>query len=143
MVDAGSAAAGLSMLASILSIARSVKELMSSMRIGGKEALEVFRKRASDKEKKILEVEGVGQTVIAITVISSALLAQLEEEAQECEAKHIRDRKKAGRDSTKGDIADRNAAHCMCAVLKSIRIHNKGRLPKGQLQDWWASYGCT
>jgi hypothetical protein len=143
MVDVGGAAAGLSMLASILSITRSVKDLMSSMKISGKKALEIFAGKASEEERKLLAVEGVSASIVAMSVIAMELLAQFEEELKACQARHIRDRKKAAGDSVKGAQADRRASICMCAVLTSIKLHNKGELEKGQLQNWWDSYGCV
>jgi hypothetical protein len=131
------------MLASILSITRSVKDLMSGAKIDSKEALEIFAGKASEKEKKLLDVQGVRTSIVAMSVIANPLLAQFEAEAEACQAKHIRDRKKAAGDSVKGNQADRRAAQCMCSVLISIRLHNQGELPKGQVQDWWDSYGCV
>jgi hypothetical protein len=139
---AGGAAAGLSILASMFSITRSVKELMSKRNLDGEQALAAFKASASDQQKNLLGTKGFSESVLAMTVINAALLAQFEQEAADCQDKHIGERKKAKGDAAKGELADQKGKRCMCAVLKSVKKHNKGVLPAGQLQDWWESYGC-
>jgi hypothetical protein len=142
MIAIATAAASLSILSSLLSITRSVKEFMTSKKISAKDALELFKKQAPQEQSKLLEEKGIAETILAMTVISDPLLTQLEAEAQACEAEHIEARRKAAGNPTKGQLADRQAAICMCSVLTSIKVHNKGKLPGAQLKNWWDAYGC-
>jgi hypothetical protein len=136
------AAATLSIIASILSITRSVRELMQKSQASKEEALAHFRERANKAQKDILDRPGVTAAVLQMTIISPKLLKQLDDEAKECEQRHITARQDAGRDQGKLDQADIDAAQCMCAVLRAIKRYNTGKLPSGDFQNWWDSYRC-
>ena len=136
------AAATLSIIASILSITRSVRELMQKNQASKEDALALFRKGASKAQKDVLDRPGVAAAVLQLMIISPKLLQQLEDEASDCEQRHIKARQAAGRDQGKLDQADIDAAQCMCAVLRAIRRYNKDELPSGDLQNWWDSYRC-
>jgi hypothetical protein len=136
------AVATLSILASSLSITRSVTELVQKFGISKEDALARFRKSASKAENEILDRPGMAGAVLAMTIISSALLQQLEDEARGCERRHIEDRKNAGEDLGKKEVADIQAHQCMCSVLRAIKRYNKGELPGDLFKNWWDSYGC-
>jgi hypothetical protein len=126
----------------MFSITRSVKELMSKKKLNKEQALEAFKASASDQQKELLGSEGFSESVLALTVINAALLAQFQQEAADCQANHINERQKAKGNVAQGELANQKAKRCMCAVLKSVKKHNKKILPAGQLQEWWDSYDC-
>lgn len=138
--------ASIGILASVLSIAASVKQLVQKRHISKQDALQIYLRQASDKERKLLQRPDIQAAVLEVTVISKALLDQLAKEAQECERKHIRERQEADRKNNQTDKvrADVNAAQCMCNVLRDIKRYNTGQLPKhGPFLDWWDSYDCS
>ncbi len=134
--------ATLSILASVLSIASSVKQIMERRRIGREEALQRFLKEAEDKERSLLEDPATRLDILELTTISEKLLKQLLDEANQCERKHIENRKKSETKIDR-DQADIDAAECMCGVLRAIIRYNKRKLPdNGPFKDWWDSYSC-
>ena len=136
------AAAALSIIASILSITRSVKELMQKNQTSKEDALALFRKGATKAQKDVLDRPGMSAAVLQMMVISPTLLQQLDDEAKACEDRHVQGRKEAGGDEAKLDKVGVDAAKCMCEVLRSIKRFNRDQLPRGDLQDWWDSYRC-
>jgi len=129
----------LAVLASVLSIAASVKSLMRMQKIDNTDAIEAYRKDATEAERRLIDEN---QTkILEITVISENLLKQLADEAGACEQRHVAARKNATSQIDK-EIADIGAAQCMCNVLRAIKRYNKMKLPLS-FEDWWDSYGCT
>jgi hypothetical protein len=141
-MPAAETAASLSIIASVLSITRSVIELAKSGNLSIEDALAVFRGRANKSQKDILNRPNITEAILQMTTIAPALLQQLDDEARACEAAHIKARKAAGNEQVKKDQADIDAAQCMCSVLRDLKRYNKGQLPKGDFQNWWDSYGC-
>ncbi len=138
--------ASISALASILSIAVSVRTLATDNNLKLPDALKLYISRAKGPERDILNKTGIQESILEITVISSALLDQLADEAKKCEERHIKLRKQAEKDESQmdKDLADTKAAGCMCNVLRAIMKHNKGKLPQnGPFESWWVSYQCS
>lgn len=141
-MPAAETAASLSIIASVLSITRSVIDLAKSGNISMEDALALFRGRANKNQSEILQRPNITAAILQMTTIATALLQQLDDEARACEAEHIKARKAAGNDQMKKDQADIDAAQCMCSVLRDLKRYNKGHLPSGDFQNWWSSYGC-
>ncbi|HEB0655555.1 TPA: hypothetical protein RY214_002261 [Pseudomonas aeruginosa] len=133
----------IAIVASILSIAASVKSLKIRYRLTAKDALARFLGKASEEEKNLLGQPGIEEAVFELMIISEKLLEQLSHEAHECEKNHILARQST-KDQLVKDIADIQGSGCMCSTLRAIRKHNKMRLPEhGPFKDWWESYNCT
>jgi hypothetical protein len=129
-------------LATFLSIASSVKNLMTKNGISPADALDLFKKSEVTPEQKEMLAQSATTSAIAnTTVISQNLLDQLAFEADQCERKHIADRKGAVT-PRQSDQADADAKKCMCAVLRSIQRHNGNIFPDPIFESWWKSYGC-
>lgn len=138
--------ASLSILASIIGIAASIKDLMKKRNLEKQEALILYEEEANDKERELLQDVGIRESILDLVVISAPLLNQLAHEAQNCETKHIEARKVADAAGSQidKDIADNKAGQCMCNVLRDIMRYNKKEFPDGrQFKNWWDSYGCT
>jgi hypothetical protein len=136
------AAAALSIVASVLSITRSVKELKRKNDSSKEDALALFRRGANKAEKDILSRPGASAAVLQMMIISDALLQQLDREARRCEKRHIEDREEADGNHGKLQQADNKATQCMCNVLRALKSFNNDELPAGDFQDWWDSYRC-
>jgi hypothetical protein len=134
-------ASSLSLLASTLSIAASVKRLLTGEK-STDAAIEEFKKNASKEEVKILDYELIQDAVAKISVISQPLLSQLAREAQRCEDNHLHLRENATTQIER-DRANIRANECMCTVLRDIKRYNQGVLPGKIFENWWASYSCT
>lgn len=133
----------LAIMASILSIAASIKSLAQKYKLSNKAALTRYLGMASQKEADLLNEPGIEEAVLDLLVISEKLLEQLAHEAHECEEKHIAARREA-KDQTAKEVADTKASGCMCGVLRSISKHNGMKLPDhGPFKNWWDSYHCS
>lgn len=136
--------ASLGILASILSIASSVQQLLAKRsELEREEALEKFiEESATDKEVVLLKQTEIREAVLEVSIISEKLMQQLSKEAEACENNHIEARNVAKTQIEK-DEADINAAQCMCSVLRDLYRYNKKALPAhGPFKNWWDSYGC-
>lgn len=131
----------ISIIAAILSVAASIKKLMERGNLSKEDAVARYRLNASQQEIKLLDNQKHKAEVLDLLVISEELLAQLHNEADECEKEHIRARKSA-KTLTEKDIADTKASGCMCHTLRTVRKHNELNLPSETLDRWWRSYNC-
>ena len=129
-------------LAAILSIAASVRQLAQARKVSKQEALEIFRREASPKDRELLEDRTTRDAVIELQLISQPLLDQLSSEAKDCEDEHIGARKRAKGIGDRKN-ADVKAAECMCGVLRDIKGYNDETLPSGPFQNWWTAYSCN
>jgi hypothetical protein len=135
-------ASSMSMLASVLSMASSIKNIMTGRKVDSKTAIGIFKQTASPEEIGILADADVENSISEVSnVIAADLLGQLASEAKRCQDRHINDRQ-AALTQMSTDQADINAALCMCSVLRDIRRYNKGVLPSGPFKNWWESYSC-
>lgn len=135
----------LASLASVLSIAASVKDLMTRRGISKEEAIETYRKETTDEEERqLLDNPDIQGGILSIAdVISEKLLKQLAEEATDCDEDHVNSRKEAKTQHDKRKAAIK-ASQCVCSVLQDIKLHNDNRLPNGEpFMSLWASYNCT
>lgn len=139
-----SIAVSIAIFSSALSIAVSVKDLMKSRSISLRDAIELYRKETTDKERELLGDPDIQAGIIEITtIISDKLLRQLAKEANECEDNHIRLRDEADSQIAK-NLADIKGSECMCTVLRTIKQYNDLELPHGELyKNLWKSYNCT
>jgi F0F1-type ATP synthase alpha subunit len=129
-------------LATLLSIASSIKNLMTQNKISSADALARFRADANQEERTILSVGTNIDAILKTTAISAPLLSQLAAEARACEEEHIRKRKIASSQIAK-DQADIDAAQCMCGALRSILRYNEGKFPDVLYDNYWKSYSCS
>lgn len=126
----------------VLSIAASVTQIASNLKIPRAEALQRFEETASVDDRNILTDPEVRVTVLALTVISGDLLEQLSDEIEEAEKDYIEERKKASTIGEK-DSARNKAAQIICSALRDIAGHNGGSLPPDdKLSNWFSSYNC-
>ncbi|MGM4886419.1 hypothetical protein AB7813_01880 [Tardiphaga sp. 20_F10_N6_6] len=142
MLELPIAASGLSILASLLSIGRSVKDLMATQNLSTDQALDKFKGNASGTNAEVLAMKGSDSAIKSIVIIPGQLLDQLVSEINGCVDRQVEARKKAKNQAGK-DKADRAAAVCVCSGLGSIKLHNSGKLPEGTLRDLWKAYGCN
>ena len=133
----------LAVAASVLSITASIKQLMEGQNLGFSDALDRFTRSANEKDLELLGQQGVEETIhgLTLTIISSRLLEQLSDEADACEKRHIRERKRS-KTNLDRENANNRAAQCMCRVLLDIRSHNGGVLPTGPFENYWDQYRC-
>jgi hypothetical protein len=133
----------LSILASILNIAIAVKQYAATKGTSIKEAIIGYYDQANHEEKALLARDGMGATIEDLAVISSQLLAQLRDEAEDCEARYIARRKAANSKELDLQKAKAKACKCMCGRLTDIKFHNKGVLPDSDtFKEWWDCYDC-
>lgn len=131
----------LSILSSALSIAASVKGLMTSRGVSAEEAVADLAEGADAREA--LADPAIRDTVLVLakSVISKDLLEQLQKEALQCQSTYIGDRQKA-KGITDKQRATNKASQCMCSVLRDVKFHNNDKLPTAQLKDFWKTYNC-
>ena len=132
----------LSMLASMLSMASSIKNLVTQRKVSPDEAIALYKKSAKPAELRLLNDPKFAASVKATLTISGPLLDQFAKEAQKCEERHIQARNKANTENEKTQ-AEISAAECICSVLRLIKLRNRDVLPNDELENWWNSYKCT
>src|SRR4051794_10219646 len=114
MLELPIAASGLSILASLLSIGRSVKDLMATQNLSTDQALDKFKGNASGTNAEVLAMKGSDSAIKSIVIIPGQLLDQLVSEINGCVDRQVEARKKAKNQVGK-DKADRAAAVCVCS----------------------------
>lgn len=141
MVDPVAVSTSLSIFSSLMSIAASVKQTISTG-LSSEQAIERYLSEASLAERNLLSDPDVKMAISELTTISDRLLKQLEHEALECEDNHIQSRRDAKHQIDK-DQADVDASGCMCSVLRTLIRHNGRTLPShGPFEGWWTQYSC-
>lgn len=130
----------LGILASVLSIAASIKQLIVQGK-SEKEAFAAFVSSASPKDRRFLKTEGIQNAIHEVLIISPRLLKQLSKEAQDCENRHLEARARAETQIDK-DVADTKATECVCNVLRALIKFNGMKLPPS-FESMWKSYGCS
>ena len=128
-------------LATLLSIASSIKNLMTQNRISSTAALARFRADANQEDQTILSIGTNVDAILKTTIISAPLLSQLAAEARACEEEHVRKRKASSQMAK--DQADIDAAQCMCGALRLILRYNAGKFPDVLYENYWKSYSCS
>ncbi|WP_371392228.1 hypothetical protein AB6B38_07500 [Glycocaulis abyssi] len=131
----------LSIIASAISIAASIKQIMSDSRVDFTQALRIFGKKATPKQNALLQDAKFRDSISGLLVISPKLLKQLEEEAKACEDSYIKDRRKSKTNLDK-EKAELRATQCICNTLRAIMRHNDGNLPSDEFAGYWKSYNC-
>lgn len=148
MVDPTPLVLSLSSLASSLSIASSLKNLMKIDNLSADEAWEKLKENSSLDVQIAMSDPIVASSAREVLIIDDDLLEQLNKEAKAAQNRHINARKKAdaASDSQRRMIvrqADDEAATQICQILIDIKRFNGKKLPKeGAYRRWWKSYGC-
>src|SRR5438105_1941990 len=95
--------ASMSMIASVLSIASSIKNLMTRNRISSDQAIDLFKQTATKSDIKTLSDPKAHASIVGITkihVISTRLLSQFADEARNCEDRHLKGRQDADKNGS-------------------------------------------
>jgi len=134
----------ISMLASVLSIASSIKKIMVGENKTKKDAIQSFKETATAQEIEALNNKSINNSISRLLVIPDDVLKAYLEQAQRCVSQHVEGIKNAKKkiDMT---VAGSQATQCVCHVLGEIRLFNDNNLPEGDdfLQNLWASYRCS